>query len=60
IETEKQAIGLREESNTKDLEETIVTEANPGEDILGSIEYKLDLARILIRHAFPEAIKRAK
>jgi carbon-monoxide dehydrogenase medium subunit len=60
IKTEKQAVGLGEDSDIRNLEETIATEANPVEDTLGSIEYKLDLARILIRHVFPESIKRAK
>ncbi len=60
INTEKAAVGKKANDSMRELEETIVKEASPAADVLGSIEYKVDLVRITIKQALPEAIRRAK
>ncbi|MFC1995276.1 FAD binding domain-containing protein [Chloroflexota bacterium] len=60
VQTEKLAVGRNLNANMKDLEEVIATEADPSVDVLGSIEYKAHLVKVIVRHALPEAIKRAK
>ena len=60
INTEKAAIGKKASDSMRELEKTIVKETNPAADMLGSIEYKVDLARITIKQALPEAIRRAQ
>jgi len=60
VQTEKAAVGKKAGDSTQDVEETIVKEAHPAADVLGSVEYKVELARVMIRHALPEAINRAK
>lgn len=60
VQAEKAAVGKKAGDSTKDVEDAIAKEAKPGADVLGSVEYKVDLARVIIRHALPQAIERAK
>ncbi|MFC2047456.1 FAD binding domain-containing protein [Chloroflexota bacterium] len=60
INTEEIAIGRKANDSMMELEKTIVKEVNPVADVLGSIEYKVDLVRITIKQALPKAIIRAQ
>ena len=60
VQTEKSAVGKKAGDSTQDIEEAIAKEVHPAVDVLGSIEYKVDLAKVIIRHALPLAIERAK
>ena len=60
VQTEKAAVGKKAGDSIKEVEEAIAREAHPAADVLGSVEYKVDLARVMIRHMLPLAIDRAK
>ena len=58
-ETEKAAIGKKAGDNLDDVAEKAAKEANPGTDVLGSAEYKREMARVLTKQALSLAISRA-
>ncbi len=60
VQTEKLAVGKKNGDSTQDVEKAIAKEAHPAADITGSAEYKVELAKVIIRHALPLAIERAK
>ena len=60
VQAEKVAMGKKAGDSTKEVEEAIAKEARTASDAVASAEYKVELARVMIRHALPEAINRAK
>lgn len=60
VKTEKLAVGKKSGDSTRDLEDSIAQEAHPAADASASAAYKVELARVMVRHALATAINRAK
>jgi len=59
-QAERAAVGKRAGDNIEDVAEAAAREARPQTDILGSVEYKLELVKVLIKRALSLAIARAQ
>ncbi|MFC1995471.1 FAD binding domain-containing protein [Chloroflexota bacterium] len=58
-QAERAATGKRVGDSTEDVAEAAAKEARPQTDILGSVEYKLDMVKSLIKRAISLSITRA-
>lgn len=59
-QAERAAVGKRSGDSMEDVAEAAAKEARPQADILGSVEYKLELVKVLIKRALNLAISRAQ
>lgn len=59
-QAERAAVGKRSGDSLEDVAEAAAKEARPQTDILGSVEYKLALVKVLIKRALNLAISRAQ
>ncbi len=59
-QAERAAVGKRAGDSMEDVAEAAAKEARPQADILGSVEYKLELVKVLIKRALNLAISRAQ
>lgn len=59
-QAERAAVGKRSGDSMEDVAEAAAKEARPQTDILGSVEYKLALVKVLIKRALNLAISRAQ
>ncbi len=59
-QAERAAVGKRTGDNTADVAEAAAKEASPQTDILGSVEYKLDMVRSLTKRALSLSITQAQ
>jgi len=59
-QAERAAVGKRAGDNIEDVAEAATKEARPQTDILGSVEYKLDMVKSLTKRALSLSITRAQ
>ena len=57
---EKAAVGKGAGDDMEDVGEAVAREANPAPDVLGSVEYKTGLSKVITKRALETAINRAK